>query len=135
MLARRSQGGLDGRVRERKYYGHFIFIVTPLLVCVLIIAAVAPLYFSRVQAIESPIPLHNVLSPLLAHSQLLGALNPGQRITLSLGLRPRNEGGMRDYMLAMMRPNAINSHPFLTPAQYQSQFSPQEETYTALQHF
>lgn len=87
------------------------------------------------QAANMSVPLSGTLTPLLKQSHEIGLTNSQQRISLSLGLRPRNQAMLQAYMSGLSRPGSAIYRHFLTPAQYAALFSPTPAEYSAVQHY
>jgi kumamolisin len=85
--------------------------------------------------VGGPIVFHGTVSPLVAHSSLKGAADANQRISLAIGLRPRNLDALKNYVQDIERPGSINYHRFLTPAQVAGAFGPSSATYDALRQY
>ena len=72
------------------------------------------------------------LSPRVLHSRVVGETTGEQRITLSIGLHPRNEAELNRYIQDIMQPRSINFHRFLAPAQFNATFAPSASDYQAI---
>jgi hypothetical protein len=114
-------------------YGRIVTLVTPIGALLFIIgAAILQLaILGHVQA-TGPVPLRGTLSPLLAHSRLTGRMQAQQRISLSIGLLPRNKAALDTYAQNMWRPGSSNYRRFLIPAQFSSTFGPTQADYDGL---
>ncbi|HXZ04246.1 MAG TPA: protease pro-enzyme activation domain-containing protein [Ktedonobacteraceae bacterium] len=75
------------------------------------------------------------LSPLVAHSHLVGPANPNQRIALTIGLRPSNADGLTRYAQDISNPKSVNFHRYLTPAQITDVFGPTPAAHGAVLQF
>lgn len=124
--------------RQQNNY-HFVMIIAPVIAFFFIlgITSLQLLQYTRAHAINAaPLTtMHGTLSPLLARSKFQGAANPRQRISLALGLRPRNESALNSYVSEITRPGSTSYHHFLTPARYTQMFSPQDITYSQINDF
>lgn len=90
------------------------------------------LLFAHAAPKGGPVKFQGTIAPLVAHSHLLGTADPDQRISLSIGLRPRNQTGLASYVQDIYRPGSINYHRYLTPAQFAGVFGPGQSDYDAL---
>ncbi len=90
---------------------------------------------SSAQAADLSVPLSGTLTPMLKQSHEIDLTNSQQRISLSLGLRPRNPAMLQAYMSDLSRPGSAIYRHFLTPAQYAALFSPTPAEYAAVQHY
>jgi subtilase family serine protease len=61
---------------------------------------------------------------LIKKSQLLGPTDPTTSITLIIGLRPRNQAGLKAYVDSISRRTSVTGRHYLTPAQVIAAFSP-----------
>jgi kumamolisin len=75
--------------------------------------------------------VYGTLAPLLAKSQLQGHSNPQQPIELSLGLHPRNERSLSNYV----REITHAQRHFLTPMSYNETFRPLDNSYNQVSQF
>ncbi|HET9921683.1 MAG TPA: protease pro-enzyme activation domain-containing protein [Ktedonobacteraceae bacterium] len=62
--------------------------------------------------------------PLISHSTLLGAANSQQQLNLSVGLQMRNQQELETLLSNMYNPRSSMYHHFLTPQQFNDEFSP-----------
>lgn len=65
--------------------------------------------------------------PLVTHAQLVGNMDEQKVIDLSIGLRMRNQPVLQQLLQSMYDPHAALYHHFLTPQQFEAQFSPTTE--------
>ncbi len=131
-----SQHGRSGRGGEKLRSIHPA-IILPLFTIMLIIGGLA-LHLTGIFAappgqIEVAFP--GTVPALVARSHLQGAANPNSRISLSIGLRPRNGDALTAYAQDISRRNSVNYHRFLTPAQVAGVFGPSKTTYDAMLSF
>ncbi|HLZ57148.1 MAG TPA: S53 family peptidase [Ktedonosporobacter sp.] len=134
------QRGHDAAIpmRDPRHYGHIAAIVAPFLALLMIGGcALQSLHMAHVQADKAMplIALTNTRSPLIASSYIQGPADLQQHISLSLGLRPRNQASMDSYMEAITQPASANYRHFLTNEQSANAFSPDEATYARLNQF
>lgn len=116
----------------------FLVICTTVCLALMLLTATAIVqltHLGSVQAAAKPVPLNGTLTPLLAHSQLVGPTNPQQSIMLTIGLRPQNQTMLTHYAQDIYRASSVNYHRFLTPAQYTALFSPTQQNYNATYQF
>lgn len=113
-------------------------ILMPLIGIVFIIGALTLRYantFTHAATADGLAPFHGTVSPLVARSHLDGPADANQHISLSIGLRPRNEAGLASYVQDISRRSSVNYHRFLTPAQVADVFGPGKDTYNAVLQF
>src|SRR5581483_2763432 len=58
-----------------------------------------------------------------------------QRISLALGLRPRNMAALQSYVQDILRPDSPQFHHFLSPEQFAVTFSPTQASYDELRNY
>jgi subtilase family serine protease len=73
---------------------------------------------------NTPTPLNAQVAPLIQHAQLLQATNTNQQLNLSIGLHYNNQAQLDDLLSALYDPQSSEYQKFLTPAQFESLFSP-----------
>jgi subtilase family serine protease len=61
---------------------------------------------------------------LIKKSTLLGPTDPNTPVSLLIGLHPRNEANLKDYVDALSRKHSTTEHRYLTPAQVTTAFAP-----------
>ncbi|MGZ3643773.1 MAG: S53 family peptidase [Ktedonobacteraceae bacterium] len=105
-----------------------IFIVTTLL---LRIASNTPYPASA----AGPVVFHGTVSPLVAQNHLIGPADPNQRISLTIGLRPRNAEGLTRYAQDISNPKSVNFHRYLTSANVADVFGPTPAAHVAVLKF
>jgi len=116
-------------------YSRLLALVTPLLALMFGIGVSAlQLALIPAQAAGS-IALPDTLTPLIEHSGLRGPADPQQRISLAIGLRPRNQPVLNSYLRNLSRPESSSYHRFLSSAQYGQIFGPDQADYSALLQF
>jgi hypothetical protein len=120
----------------RSRYGRITTLVFPLFALLFIIgtATLQLIMLNNAQA-AMPVQMHGTLTPLLTESRLVGKADPQQRISLSLGLQPRNMTALQNYVREIARPASPLYHHFLSPAQFVATFSPTEANYDALRTY
>jgi len=109
-------------------------IVIPVLALVLI-AGTLTVYlkeFAQAAPTDTLVPFPGTVPSLLAHSKLVGPANTNQTITLSIGLRLRNAAALNNYVKDISRPNSVNFHRYLAPAQFTEAFGPKKVTHDAV---
>src|SRR2546421_379228 len=109
-------------------------ILIPVLALVLI-AGILTVYlkdFAHAAPTDTLVPLPGTVPSLLAHSKLVGPANTNQTITLSIGLRLRNAAALNNYVKDISRPNSVNFHRYLAPAQFTEVFAPKKATHDAV---
>jgi subtilase family serine protease len=82
-----------------------------------------------------PVVFRGTISPLVAHSHLVGPADPNQRISLTIGLRPRNADGLTRYAQDISNPKSVNFHRYLTSAQITDVFGPTPTAHDAILQF
>src|ERR1700756_2591990 len=92
----------------------------PLCALILIVAQHAT-HLETTRAMGST-KLPGSLSPRLASSRLQREADPERRITLSIGLRPRNQTALDGYARELVQPHSAVFHHFLSPAQFGETF-------------
>ncbi len=115
-------------------------IVLPLL-CLLIFGTVigANLLSSAINAnAASLVPITGHVPALVKTSQLVGSTDANQSISLSIGLKLRNEDSLKSYVNSMSRANSITKK-HLTPAEIAAAYAPlassQQSVITYLQGY
>jgi kumamolisin len=118
-------------------YGRIFAIVAPLCALVLIVGVAILQMFSHLSTTQAmgPTLVPGALSPRLMHSSLRGHAAPQQHVTISIGLRPRNQAGLNGYVHDIMQPRSVNFHRFLSPAQFNAAFAPGKNDYDAVLHY
>lgn len=82
-----------------------------------------------------PVSFSGTISPLVAHSHLLGPADPNERISLTIGLRPRNTDGLTRYVQDISNPHSVNFHRYLTSGQITDVFGPTPAAHTSVLQF
>ncbi|HZU02757.1 MAG TPA: S53 family peptidase, partial [Ktedonobacteraceae bacterium] len=125
-----------GNRRVKCRYGRITTLVFPLFALLFIIgtAALQLIMLNNAQA-AIPVQMHGTLTPLLRESRLVGQADPQQRISLSLGLQPRDMAALQSYVREIARPDSPLYHHFLSPEQFAATFSPTEASYDALRTY
>ena len=78
------------------------------------------------QSIEGHVPLAT------ASLRPVGRLDPAQRLTLAIGLAPRDEVGLDAFLRQLYDPASPAYHHYLTPEQFTDRFSASKKDYQAL---
>jgi hypothetical protein len=127
---------LHSHIGLKNRYGRTTTLVFPLFALLFIIgtATLQLIMLNSAQA-AAPVQVHGTLSPLLMKSRLLGNADPQQRITLSLGVQPRDMAALQRYVQDILRPSSPQYHHFLSPEQFAATFSPSEANYNALRTY
>jgi kumamolisin len=119
-------------LRLYRRYSRVLALIVPLLALMLGIG-VSALQLALVPAqAAGSVALPYMLTPLIAQSSLRGPVNPQQRISLAIGLRPRNQLALNGYLQNLSQPGSSGYHRFLSPAQYEQTFGPDQADYNAL---
>lgn len=100
-----------------------------LSVGLLLLALLVTGYFSLFRQLTNThasgmVQLPGDVSALIQRSQLVGPTNPQTPITLTIGLRLRNQATLQAYVNTMAQTNMAGSHHYMTPAQVASAFGP-----------
>lgn len=103
-------------------------VIIPLL-CTVLLGALAALHLSlsglsgsaRASSLVN-IPGH--VPGLIKSSTLLGPTDPNTPVQLMIGLRLRNQAGLKDYVDSLARRHSTTAHRYLTPAQLASAYAP-----------
>lgn len=64
------------------------------------------------------------VSPLVARSQLLGNIDAGLRLSLSINLSLRNQTALKQYLQALYTPGSYLYHRYLRPADFAALYGP-----------
>jgi pro-kumamolisin-like protein len=109
-------------------------IVIPVLALVLIAGTLTVYLKGFAQAVppDTLVPFRGTVPSSLADSKLVGPANANQTITLSIGLRLRNVAALNSYVKDISRPDSVNFHRYLAPAQFIQAFAPTKATYDAV---
>lgn len=118
----------------------FLFFGGCVCVMLVLLLGSAVLQFTHLFPVQAKdeqvsVALSDTLSPLLANSHVVGLLDPQKRISLALGLRPRNASALTSYARDITHAGSSNYHRFLTPAQYDGIFSPDVSIYNKVQSY
>jgi subtilase family serine protease len=70
------------------------------------------------------VSLNGQTVPLISHATMLGAANGQQQLNLSVGLQLRNRQELANLLRDLYDPRSPMYHHFLTPQQFDDQFSP-----------
>ena len=84
----------------RKRLTYYIRLLIPVLTIILIIGTHILRIAGNIPypaSAAGPVVFRGTISPLVAHSHLVGPANPNKRISLTIGLRPRNADGLTRY--------------------------------------
>src|SRR5689334_23357633 len=86
--------------RDTDPYGRIFAIVAPLCALMLIVGVAALQLVSHLSTTQAmgATQVPGTLSPRLIHSSLRGQAARQQRITISIGLRPRDQAGLNGYV-------------------------------------
>lgn len=119
--------GSDIRPRHKRRL--FPIALLPILALVLIVGffTFRVTNFSMSTHAAAPsglVPLSGTLSPLLQQSRLLGAIDPQQQLSLTIGLRPRNFSALANYAEDITHPKSTNYHRYLSSGQVDGIFAP-----------
>src|ERR1051326_808435 len=109
-------------------------IVIPVLALVLI-AGTLTVYlkgFAQASPPHTLVPFSGTVPSSLVGSKLVGPANANQTIALSIGLRLRNAAALNSYVKDISRPDSVNFHRYLAPAQFTQAFAPTKATYDAV---
>jgi kumamolisin len=109
------------------------FLVIPLLALMLMGGSLA-LYLTNSHAAppDTLVPVTGSVPAMVARSKLVGPTTPGQKLSLSLGLRLRNASVLKQYVDDISRPKSVNYHRYLSSAQIIAAFSPTLATQNAI---
>ncbi len=120
-------------------YARLLPLLSPLLALLLLISVAASqlLRLSFAQAVDTTqtVAFPAALSPRLIQSQSIGPMPVERRVTLSIGLQPRHQKELTNYVQAIERQHAGSLKRFLTLDQYIRQFSPDQKIYDNLRQF
>ncbi len=82
---------------------------------------------SQTQAISPFVPVNNQPIALLQQAHTVGPTRPDQSLTLTIGLRPRDQQALSNLAQAVRTPASPLYRQFLTPAQFRERFAPTDE--------
>ena len=115
-------------------------LVRSLVVVVLILVMVGASLLtirnlSTQQAYSSFATMSDQTVPLVQRAEYLKPTSPSQRLTVSVGLQPRNVKILDDLVIAVHNPKSPLYHHFLTPAQFKDRFAPTSDQIQQVTHF
>src|SRR5260221_201359 len=127
--------GSDMRPRYKRHL--FPTLLLPILALILIVGffTFRAANFSvptHAAAPDTLVPLSGTLSPLLLQSHLLGATDPKQQLSLTIGLRPRNMSALANYAQDIAHPKSANYHRYLSSGQVDGIFAPTKVAQTSV---
>src|SRR5215471_6249887 len=99
-----------------------------------ILATLVVLFCMKVQAADRQLPNKN-LSRVVAKLQPVGRLPANNRMSLAIGLSPRNQEALADLTRQIGDPRSASFHHYLTPEEIMERFSPTEADYLAVINF
>jgi kumamolisin len=120
--------------KQHKLRTLYPFLVVPLL-AILLIGGSLTLYltnFAHAAPPDTLVSMPGNVPALTSRSKLLGPTDPGQKLSLSLGLRLRNASVLKQYVTDMSRPKSVNFHRYLSQAQLSEAFLPTAATQNAI---
>ncbi len=79
--------------------------------------------------------LHGHVPAATARLAPMGFLDRTKRLRLAIGLPPRNQAGLQQFLKDLYDPKNANFRKYLTPAQFAQQFGPTEADYAAVAAF
>ncbi|GLV58686.1 kumamolisin [Dictyobacter sp. S3.2.2.5] len=117
-------------------YGRIITVITPLLTLVSVMCIISSqlLYLSAAQAENTHqlVAVPGTLSPLLKSSRFISHADARQTISLSFGLRPRDNMAFQQALSATIHAPEHQARPVLDTNEVTRHFSPTQASYTAL---
>jgi len=110
-----------------------LLLVTALFALLLIAGSLLPSLKSLVRAAPAAtfVPLSGTVPALVAHSTLIGPVDPRQSLSLSFSLKLRNADLLRQYLATINQPRALNYHRYLSAAQIENAFAPAPSAHAA----
>ncbi len=107
------------------------------ILAVVVLASVSMSLFSlyRTRADQAALESIPAVSPLVAHSALLGDAGASQRLSLSINLNLRNTAMLQQYVQGVYTPGSYLYHRYLRPAEFEALYGPTTQQVQAVVSF
>lgn len=97
------------------------------LVIVVIGAGIAGISVMAHAQSDQRVSMVGQTAPLIQQAQMIGSVQSQQQMQLSIGLQLRHKTALKQLLQAIYKPGSTQYHQFLTPQQFEADFSPTAE--------